>query len=419
MPDPGLSLSRATDQADDLIMRAVKNQVESDVPLGSLLSGGIDSSLVSTAAQVALDGKLSTFNVGFPEERYDETPAALTVAQHIKSRHRTLNIGEGEGSWEHITSLLQHLGQPFADTSVFAVDSVCHVMQEHLKVVLSGDGGDEGFGGYPRYKRLSALVALQRLPNCIWPKVWYGSSVGMTILERLRNLPNDSQRYRNMPVSDTDPAVMEYLYCPVPRSFYNPFCRDLGTQPASRLFEPHWEHHLPHRTDRTERLSALATEINIRLELANDFLFKVDMASMRHSLEVRVPLLDEEVVDFGLTLPHNLKVRDGWCKAVLRQIAKNRLPQKIAVKPKQGFSMPVDIWVDKKFKENLKDSLFDSSCLLQDYFQRKTYRPLIDAFCNGGSYPGFTRDAIFRMAIMFLSIHLFTNGTRKFAPVES
>jgi len=408
-PDPGLSLSRATKQADDLIMRAVENQVESDVPLGSLLSGGIDSSLVSAAAQTALDGKLLTFNVGFSEERYDETWAALEVANHINSHHRTLPISEGQGTWEFVISLLQGLGQPFADTSIFAVNSICRLMRQHLKVVLSGDGGDEVFGGYPRYKRLGQIVRLQRLPNWLWPGVWQGAAIGVSICERLRKLPPNSQRFRNMPTSDTDTAALEYQYCAVPKKVSSALCRDLNTLPVSRLFEPQWEHRLPPGADRTERLSALATEVNFRLELANDFLFKVDMGSMREGLEVRVPLLDEEVVAFGLTLPHNLKVKNDECKAVLRQIAKERLPREVATKPKMGFGIPVDKWVDEEFKKNIRDTFSDGSSKLPDFYNSKIYRPVIDAFYSGGSHPDLSRDMLFRMAIMFLSVHLFSN----------
>lgn len=411
-PDPGLSLSSGSHHADGLINEAVKRQVESDVPLGSLLSGGIDSSLVSAAAQTALDGKLLTFNVGFSDENYDETWAALAVAQHIGSQHKTLGMGAMEGSWEFITSLLQDLGQPFADTSIFAVNSICQVMRQYLKVVLSGDGGDEGFGGYNRYKRLNSIATLQRLPDWLWPKVWYGSAVGLSIFERLGNLPPKSQRYRNTPTSDADTSVMEYQYCPVPKIFYNSLCRDLNALPVSRLFEPQWEHRLPPRANRTERLSALATEINIRLELANDFLFKVDMASMREGLEVRVPLLDEEVLAFGLTLPHSLKVKNNKCKAVLRQIAKERLPWKVATKPKMGFSIPAGKWVDEEFKEKIRDTFSGGSSILSDFYDSKNYQPVIDAFCSGGSHPDFSGDMLFRMVIMLLSVQLtLTNNS--------
>ena len=150
-PDPSMTLRQAAERADELITRAVGRQIESDVPLGALLSGGIDSSLVSVAAQSALSGKLQTFNVRFSEEQYDETWAALTVSTHIGSHHETLEMDGVRGTWDYVTNLLLHAGQPFADSSFFAVNAVSRLMRRHVTVALSGDGGDEGFGGYDFY----------------------------------------------------------------------------------------------------------------------------------------------------------------------------------------------------------------------------------------------------------------------------
>jgi asparagine synthase (glutamine-hydrolysing) len=123
-PNPQLTFTQATDQAEALVTSAVHRQLESDVPLGALLSGGIDSSLISVAAQEVASSGLRTFNVRFVEKAYDETWAALAVAQHINSQHETLDIDEAQGTWDYITDLLLHAGQPFADTSLFAVNEV-------------------------------------------------------------------------------------------------------------------------------------------------------------------------------------------------------------------------------------------------------------------------------------------------------
>src|SRR4029453_15972648 len=163
--DPALTLDQATVRADELVTTAVHRQLESDVPLGALLSGGIDSSLVSAAAQDALAGELRTFNVRFPEKEYDETWAALAVAENIGSYHQTLDMNGVGGTWDHVTGLLRHYGQPFADTSQFAVNAVCRLMRQHVTVALSGDGGDEGFGGYDMYWRIARIAQVQRLPG--------------------------------------------------------------------------------------------------------------------------------------------------------------------------------------------------------------------------------------------------------------
>ncbi len=167
-PDPALTLDQATDRADALLTNAVRRQMESDVPLGTLLSGGIDSSLVSAAAQEALNGGLRTFNVRFSDNGYDETWAAVEAAKHIGSCHETLEIEDNQGTWEHVTDLLLHCGQPFADTSLFAVNAVCQLMRQHVTVALSGDGGDEAFGGYDLYWQIARIARWQVLPGSVW-----------------------------------------------------------------------------------------------------------------------------------------------------------------------------------------------------------------------------------------------------------
>ena len=167
-PDPAMTLDKAADRAEALLTAAVRRQLESDVPLGALLSGGIDSSLVSVAAQTALTGGLRTFNVRFPEKEYDETWAAVAVAKHIGSDHETLDMENGQGTWDHITGLLAHAGQPFADTSLFAVNAVLQADAAARDSCLSGDGGDEGFGGYDVYWKIARIALWQRLPVQIW-----------------------------------------------------------------------------------------------------------------------------------------------------------------------------------------------------------------------------------------------------------
>src|SRR5438093_12709734 len=115
------------------------------------MSGRIDSSLVSLADQEDFSGRIRTFNVRFPDETYDETLSALSVAEQIGSHHETLEFRDTDGNWEFVTDLLAHSGQPFADTSIFAVNAVCRLIRKHVTVALSGDGGDEGFGGYGHY----------------------------------------------------------------------------------------------------------------------------------------------------------------------------------------------------------------------------------------------------------------------------
>ena len=401
-PDPAMTLVQATDRADELLTGAVSRQMESDVPLGALLSGGIDSSLVSVAAQAALAGGLRTYNVRFSEKEYDETWAAAAVAKHIESHHETLDIENGQGTWDHITDLLRHAGQPFADTSLFAVNGVCRLMRQHVAVALSGDGGDEGFGGYDMYWRIATIVSCQGLSV----QVWRGGTALLDYLACL-GIANDRlpQRMRDLTGTD-DTSILQTLLCWMREEEHRRLCVGTGLLPTRRLFEPQWDYYLPPGASRCERLSAHATEVNTRLTLPNDFLFKVDTASMKESLEVRVPMLDEDLFAFGLSLPHSLKVKGRTCKRVLREMAKRKLPEAVANKRKRGFAIPVDMWIEGEFRRVLREALLGPASKLAEFFRPEIYRPIIEAFCDGVPYPGISRQGLYQRAIMFLSLQL-------------
>ena len=401
-PDYDITLPNAVARADELIMLAVKNQLESDVALGTLLSGGIDSSLVSAAAQMALGGGLRTFNVQFSEEEYDETWAAVAVANYIESEHQTLLMDHNGGTWEHITGLLRHAGQPFADTSVFAVNAVCRLMRSRVTVALSGDGGDEAFGGYDLYWRIKQIARGQRLPVELW-------SSGVALLSCLARIglvnPRLPRRLRDLVGADNT-SIIQVLCSWIRSEEHARLCRDTDALPVRRLFEPEWTYDLSKYASRLDHLSAHLTEINTRLTLPNDFLFKVDIASMKESLEIRVPMLDENLFAFAISLPHALKVSGRTGKLVLRDVARRRLPKAVAAKPKQGFEIPIDAWVDADFKGHLRDYLLDRSSKLAEFFYPHVYRPIIEAFCDDQAAPGISRASLYQRTVMLLSVQL-------------
>jgi asparagine synthase (glutamine-hydrolysing) len=155
-----------------------------------------------------------------------------------------------------------------------------------------------------------------------------------------------------------------------------------------------------------DRLSAHTVEVNVRLVLPNDFLFKVDTASMRHSLEVRVPMLDEDLVAFGMTLPHTLRANRSSGKLVLRGVAERRLPPAIVHRRKQGFGVPVDRWVDQEFRDNLRTALLDPSSSLPQYLNRELYEPWVQGFCSNDGVPGLGRDGLYQRIMMLLALDL-------------
>lgn len=395
-----LTLGDAVDRADSLVEDAVARQLESDVQLGALLSGGIDSSLVSAAAQRRSDETLRTFNVRPADATYDETPAARAVAEHVGSLHTTLDMDPSGGSWDDVTRLLRHAGQPFADTSLFAVDAVSEAMRRFVTVALSGDGGDEGFGGYDLYRRLEPIERLRRLPA----PFWHGASAALGPAARAGLVrPTLAQRVRDLTGAD-DTTVVQTLFSWIrEREHARLVLGSEGLEPARRLFERRWD---AVAGTRLERISRHAVEVNLRLVLPDDFLFKVDTGSMRHGLEVRVPLLDEDVVEFGLALPHTLRADRRMTKLVLRGVAERRLPPGLSALPKRGFAVPVDRWVGPDFRARLREELLASSSPVSDQLDRGMYEPWVRAFCDGGQVPGLTRDGLYQRVVMLLALDL-------------
>jgi len=404
-PNYDLSMDEAVEQAEALCDIAVRRQLESDVPLGAMLSGGIDSSLVCASANAALDGTLNTFNVRFAESDYDETWAAVAVAEHIGSNHHTLNVDNAQGSWDYVTDMLNHAGQPFADTSMFAVDSVSKLMRQHVTVALSGDGGDEGYGGYKAYGRVSSLSQFQRMPTWMWQNTGKIASMGLSVAAQIGVAPQHlSARMRDIAVSNDSTYLVQKMFCVLPEEEHRLLCRDIDVDPIRRLFEPQWTNRA--YASPAEQLSAQIAETNLRVEMPNAFLFKTDIASMHRSLEIRVPMLDEDMFQFGLSLRHHLKVNHGQTKAVLRRVAARKLPAKVAQKPKHGFAIPVDTWVNADFKTQLRETLLGTNSNLPRFFSPESYKPIIEAFVEGRPYPGVARSLLYRRAIMLLSVHL-------------
>jgi len=402
-PDFAVPLDQAVERAQALITTAVQRQMESDVPLGSLLSGGIDSSLVSVAAQQAGNGALQTFNVRFADQAYDETWAALAVADHIHSRHTTLDMDGDRGTWDRISQLLLHAGQPFADTSLFAVNAVSRLMRRHVTVALSGDGGDEGFGGYNLFWQLERIAKWQQLPAFLLRMGSYASAP----LARFGWIPSHLPHRLSELAGADNVGIIADLFSWVRDHELSRLCVDHGKyEPIRRLFERQWPHQLQPGASRVERLSALATEVTLRLPLTNDYLFKVDMASMKEGLEVRVPMLDEDLMAFGLTLPHTLKVHQTNGKQVLRGVAQRWLPAAVANKPKWGFGVPVDTWVDARFKEQMREVLLGSSSRLPEFFHPECYRPIVLGFCDNTPCQQVSRQGLYQRAIMLLAAHL-------------
>ena len=330
-PDESKTEAWFAGRTRELIAESVRLHMVSDVPVGAFLSGGIDSSAVVAAAAKESPAPLKTFSIGFQEPDYNELGYARTVAQHFGTDHRELTLGPD--ALEEIEQISWHLDEPFGDSSAIPTYMVSKLAAESVKVVLSGDGGDELFAGYDKYVVEQREQGLRSLPPAVrrlFSAVSRTMPPGMRGRNRLyhRSLAGE-ERYldsvtlfrRNDLCGLLRPEVAELVS---PHSPASEKAKDLKSRKG------HW-------------LSRLQ-EFDIANYLPLDILTKVDRMSMAHSIETRVPLLDHKLVEFAATIPPAMNLRAGATKGVLKQAMRGTLPAGIIDRPKRGFAIPLGYW---------------------------------------------------------------------------
>ncbi|MBL8298396.1 MAG: asparagine synthase (glutamine-hydrolyzing) [Rhodanobacteraceae bacterium] len=320
--------SEAQEQLAQLLARAVSDRLVADVPFGAFLSGGLDSSVVVALMARHMSQPVKTFSIGFREARYSELSGARRVADHLRTEHHELVV-EPDAT-RLIENLVWHLDEPFADSSALPTFLVSELAGQHVKMVLSGDGGDEAFAGYDRYLRFLQLERLGLLKK----PLALGLAVAGRVLPGLRGfrLRRIAQRLRE--------GFPDSYLSGVALSRPEQMAAMLGTSASEGyralhpLFDP---------ADPRPVLDRIV-DADIRSYLLDDILVKLDRMSMAASIEGRAPLLDHRVVEFAVRLPVSMRIRDGRGKHLLREVARRWLPSDVLDKPKQGFAIPLPEW---------------------------------------------------------------------------
>ena len=340
------------------IETAVVDQRIADVPLGAFLSGGLDSSIVVGCLSQAGE-KVKTFSIGYEgHSRYDETDYARRVARHFNTEHRAFRLSFRD-IIETVEPTLDHLSEPFADSSLLPTALVSRYTREHVTVALSGDGGDELFGGYWRYLGHHYLQRYKRWPaflrkGVIEPLLALAPDARSTPrLDRIRqikkllrgDLPNAIDRHIAWAVQ-MDNALAQDLIGAKAAQAATETVRDIYHAAACRLREP------PDMND------VLRTDLTIGLP--GDMLCKVDTAGMAHSLEVRVPLLSRKVVDFVAQLPIEYKIDGAVTKRILKDAFKDLIPSDIIERKKMGFEVPVGEFLRNELADMYNDTVTPS-----------------------------------------------------------
>jgi asparagine synthase (glutamine-hydrolysing) len=336
----------AIDTLDRLLRDSVKRRMVADVPLGALLSGGIDSSTVVALMQAQSDRPIKTFSIGFAEDGYNEAPHAAAVARHLGTEHHELYV-EPAHALDIIPRLPLWYDEPFADASQIPTFLVSELARQHVTVALSGDGGDELLAGYTRYLHGRRLIGLlQSVPRplrdigagllqAVPSGAWNGLA---EILPKGLRPARPADRASKLAVMLRTGAG-EQLYRQLVGQWPEP---ELLVPGAHEPVDPIWT---GSRTQEIPDLVERMQLIDMLTYLPDDILTKVDRASMAVSLEARVPLIDHRVVEYCFSLPAHMKIRDGETKWLLRQVLYRYVPKALVDRPKMGFGVPIDRWL--------------------------------------------------------------------------
>ncbi len=362
--DEGECVERLAEMIDD----AVRLQLMSDVPLGAFLSGGIDSSTVVASMSAATSIPVKTFSIGFGDPTYNELPYARAVAKRFGTDHYEEYLEPD--IVELAERLVGNLDEPFGDFSIFSTYLVSEVARRKVKVVLSGDGGDELFGGYDTYVAQNMDRYYRWLPAPLRRQVLPAVLDAVPPQPAKKGLINKTKRFvegARLPGALQHTRWMMFLDRQSKAELYNPdLFKQVNGNSADQVMEKYFQ--------RMAGFDPLAQQqyVDIKTYLADDILVKVDRMSMAVSLEARVPLLDYRIVEFAVNLPARMKLSRGQTKRILRKAVANRLPEEILSKPKEGFSIPLKHWLRGPLKPMMIELLSQESLRKRAYFEPDT-----------------------------------------------
>jgi asparagine synthase (glutamine-hydrolysing) len=375
----GQSEAECAEILSDLIKESVRLRLISDVPLGAFLSGGIDSSTVVGYMSQNMNQPAQTFSIGFDDDTYNELPYAEAVAKHFGTHHHVERLRSDHTDLTE--QLVRHFDEPFADTSLFPTYLVSKLASRHVKVVLSGDGGDELFAGYDTYLAEKLDRYYGRLPRPLRQQAFPKFAGWLPPRPAKKGLINKVKRM--VEGGALDPALQHTRWMMFLNSSEKSLLYRSDLQAALRddatteFFRGYFE-----KASCFDRL-AQQQYVDIKTYLADDILTKVDRMSMAASIEARVPLLDYRIVEFALNLPAAMKLRGGRTKSILRQAVKNVVPQLVLEKPKEGFSIPMKHWLRTSLRPMMLDLLSQAALQKHGYFDHQVVAQWIQEHLAG------------------------------------
>lgn len=368
------NLQNAEEELVALLDESVRQHMISDVPVGFLLSGGVDSTAMLGFAERKSDHPLSSFTLGFSDPGVvDERPYARLAAERYGSKHYEMTIGAKEFA-EFLPRYAWHMEEPVCEPTAVALYYVSRLAKDHVKVLISGEGGDEAFAGYPNYRN---FLWLERMKKVAGPATSILAELVRFMDQRLKW--ERAAKYSHL----IDQPLDSYYYSRIssPGTFFNTNANSLYTLDFAA------------ETDKTFSIEGVRKHlidsagygvvnrmlyVDTKIALPDDLLLKADKMTMANSIELRVPLLDHRVLEFAARLPENFKVRRFTTKYIAKTALRKRVPQEILDRKKVGFPVPFSSWMRIELKDYVSDVLLDSKTVSRGYFKKKAVEDLIN-----------------------------------------
>jgi asparagine synthase (glutamine-hydrolysing) len=364
-----LSYEEALETTKELIEAAVSRRLISERPLGSFLSGGYDSTVVTAYMAKLMSEKVQTYSIGFHSAQFNEAHHAKQVANFLGTNHHEEILNPDPALL--VETISKVLDQPFADSSIVPTYLLAKFARENLIVALGGDGGDEVFGGYDRYlatpvmQTLNPFLSLARTGLNLAGKQSIGSQRKINrVGSQLSSKPSLAARYSSI-LSLTQPNEMVAL-----------LSKDFYSAGAETTFISQFANGDASSFDRMIRS-------DLHAYLPGDLLVKVDIATMANSLELRSPMLDVNVVEWGMSLPRKYKIKGFETKHILKDVARSLVPANLIDRPKMGFGIPRAEWLRADMREILIDTLTDQSASQRGWFNQSEVKKTIDLHMSG------------------------------------
>jgi asparagine synthase (glutamine-hydrolysing) len=394
---PGLA--RSQNRLVELLQETVNLHMISDVPVGFLLSGGVDSTAMLSFASAVSANPISSFTVGFAAPNViDERPYARLAAEKFGTQHYEITISPQE-FLEFLPRYVWHMEEPVCEPPAVALYYVSQLAKNHVKVLISGEGGDEAFAGYSNYRN---LVWLERFKQLLGPtRTWAARS-----LRFLNQWLMSPKIAKYVPLFE--PSLQDYYYSRTSTPFGFVGCN------GGQLYSQDFADRLPQGASRdavrrftsndpTRGTLETMLYVDTKTWLPDDLLVKADRMTMANSIELRVPFLDHRVLEFAASLPQHYKVRGVTTKYVVKKALAGRLPKQILARRKAGFPVPYEFWQRTALREWLRDILLDRQTLARGYFKKSGIEYLLSQNLDKGLYP----KEVFCLAVLELWHRMF------------